>query len=154
MPSEQKRMSALRHATEILVKEIGLPSAANIAGKSTASLNRYYNSETGKSDTYMPIDVVAKLEAKSSFPYVTKCLADFHHITFQFNPEMAGKNGAVSSDVIKLSERFAMLMMKYNEAMLDNKISVNEAKSLIREASEIQKVLLEIKLHVGAEVDD
>ena len=50
--------------------------------------------------------------------------------------------------MITLSQRFAMLMAEYNLSTSDGVISINEAKRLLREAVELQKVLVEIKLHL------
>jgi len=56
--------------------------------------------------------------------------------------------GGINSDVIKLSQRFAMLMGEYNLSIEDGVISMNEAKRLLRETTAIQKVLLDMKLHL------
>ena len=56
--------------------------------------------------------------------------------------------GGINSDVIKLSQRFAMLMGEYNLSIEDGVISMNEAKRLLRETTAIQKVLLNMKLHL------
>ncbi|MFT4620729.1 MAG: hypothetical protein ACI90Y_002059, partial [Polaromonas sp.] len=53
-----------------------------------------------------------------------------------------------NSDVIKLSQRFAMLMAEYNQSIEDGVITINEAKRLLRETVAIQQVLLEMKLHL------
>ena len=50
--------------------------------------------------------------------------------------------------MIKLSQRFAMLMGEYNLSIEDGVISMNEAKRLLRETTAIQKVLLDMKLHL------
>lgn len=56
----------------------------------------------------------------------------------------------MNSDVIKLSQRFALLMAEYNTSMEDGVISVNEAKRLLRETTALQKVLIEMKMHLEA----
>ena len=57
----------------------------------------------------------------------------------------------INSDVVALSQRFAMLMGEYNSAISDGKISINEAKRLLRETLSIQQVLLEMKLNLEDE---
>ena len=59
--------------------------------------------------------------------------------------------GGINADVITLSQRFAMLMAEYNQAIGDGKISINEAKRLLRETLAIQQVLLEMKLNLEEE---
>ena len=54
-------------------------------------------------------------------------------------------------DVVALVQRFGMLMAEYNQAIGDGKISVNEAKRLLRETLAIQQVLLEMKLNLEDE---
>ena len=59
--------------------------------------------------------------------------------------------GGINSDVIMLSQRFAMLMGEYNQSIEDGIITVNEAKRLLRETTALQKVLIEMKLHLEEE---
>jgi hypothetical protein len=57
-----------------------------------------------------------------------------------------------NSDMVALSQRFAMLMGECNLAISDGKISINEAKRRLRETLSIQQVLLEMKLNLEEEV--
>ena len=57
------------------------------------------------------------------------------------------RSGGVNSDVIALSQRFAMLMSEYQQSIEDGVITVNEAKRLLRETSMLQQVLIDMKLH-------
>ena len=41
-----------------------------------------------------------------------------------------------------------MLMGEYNHSIEDGAISINEAKRLLRETQELQKVLVDMKLHL------
>ena len=50
-----------------------------------------------------------------------------------------------------LAQRFALLMSEYNMAISDGKISINEAKRLLRETLALQQVLLEMKLNLEEE---
>jgi hypothetical protein len=61
-------------------------------------------------------------------------------------------SGGVNADVVALSQRFAMLMAEYNQSIEDGVISLNEAKRLLRETTQIQEVLLSMKLHLEEEV--
>ncbi|MEO0358488.1 MAG: hypothetical protein AAF386_09375, partial [Pseudomonadota bacterium] len=60
-------------------------------------------------------------------------------------------SGGVNSDVVALSQRFAMLMAEYNISIEDGIITVNEAKRLLRETLALQQVLVEMKLHLEDE---
>jgi len=124
-----------------------------LTGKSKATLGRYYSDADEHGDRFMPIDVVAALEAGARFPHVTSALADLRGITLSYD---ATKHNAsskgVNQDVVALAQRFAMLMSEYNQAIGDGKISVNEAKRLLRETLALQQVLLDMKLNLEDEV--
>lgn len=143
--------SYLKKHTEALVKDVGIETACELTGRSKATLGRYYSAADEHADRFMPVDAVAALEAKSSYPHVTGALAEMRGITMSYDPERANREGGVNSDVIKLSQRFALLMAEYNRSMEDGVISVNEAKRLLRETTALQKVLIDMKMHLEAE---
>jgi hypothetical protein len=142
----------LKKHTEALVKDVGIEAACTLAGKSKATIGRYYSDADEHADRFMPIDVVAALETASSFPHVTSALADLRGITLAYDGTRRNANSSgVNADVVALSQRFAMLMGEYNIAISDGKISINEAKRLLRETLAIQQVLLEMKLNLEDE---
>jgi hypothetical protein len=101
----------------------------------------------------MPVDAVAKLENAASFPHVTSALADLKNITLSYDDRRpnAERSGGVNQDVIALSQRFAMLMTEYQQAIEDGIITVNEAKRLLKETVLLQHVLIDMKLHLEEE---
>ena len=99
----------------------------------------------------MPIDAVAALEAAASYPHVTSALAELQGITLSKDESQRNSKGGINSDVIQLSQRFAILMAEYQQSIEDGVISVNEAKRLLRETTALQKVLIEMKLHLEEE---
>ncbi|MBA3911881.1 MAG: hypothetical protein C0524_18880 [Rhodobacter sp.] len=144
--------SYLKKHTEALVKDVGIETACEITGKSKATIGRYYSENDEHDDRFMPIDVVAALESASRFPHVTSALADLRGITLSYDGEK--RNSAtkgVNQDVVALAQRFGMLMAEYNQAIGDGKITVNEAKRLLRETLAIQQVILEMKLNLEEE---
>ena len=143
----------LKKHTEALVKDVGIEAACQITGKSKATLGRYYSDNAEHTDRFMPVDAVAKLEEESSFPHVTSALADLKKISLSYDDRRpnAPDSGGVNSDVIALSQRFAMLMGEYQTAMEDGIITVNEAKRLLRETVNLQHVLIDMKLHLEEE---
>lgn len=143
----------LKKHTEALVKDVGVEAACALTGKSKATLGRYYSDSDEHEDRFMPIDVVASLEAASRFPHVTSALADLRGITLSYDAERrnAASKG-VNQDVVALAQRFAILMSEYNLAIGDGRISPNEAKRLLRETLAIQQVILEMKLNLEDEV--
>ncbi len=144
--------SYLKKHTEALVKDVGIEAACEITGKSKATLGRYYSDSDEHDDRFMPIDVVAALEGTSRFPHVTSALADLRGITFSYDGEKRNATSTgVNQDVVALAQRFGMLMAEYNQAIGDGKISVNEAKRLLRETLAIQQVILEMKLNLEDE---
>lgn len=144
--------SYLKKHTELLVKDVGIEAACALTGKSKATLGRYYSDQDEHGDRFMPIDVVAQLEEAAKFPHVTAGLADLRKITIAYDADRKNApSGNVNADVIALAQRFGMLMAEYNHAIGDGKISINEAKRLLRETLEIQKVLLEMKLNLEEE---
>lgn len=141
--------SYLKKHTEALVKDLGVEAAASISGKSKATLGRYYSDDPEHSDRFMPIDVVARLEKAAKFPHVTSGLADLVGVTLSYGDERRNAPaGGINSDVIVLSQRFAQLMAEYNISIADGRISINEAKRLLAETQAIQRVLMEMKLHL------
>jgi hypothetical protein len=79
-------------------------------------------------------------------------LAELRGITLSYDTTRRNTPvGGVNADVIALSQRFAMLMGEYTQAMEDGKITMNEAKRLLRETLELQRVLLDMKLHLEDE---
>lgn len=142
----------LKHHTEALVKSVGLEVACKLTGKSKATLGRYYSDALEHADRFMPIDAVAALEKVADYPHVTTALAELGGITLSY--DTAYKNsqqGNVNTDVIALSQRFAMLMAEYNQSMEDGIITLNESKRLLRETLAIQEVLLSMKLNLEEE---
>jgi hypothetical protein len=142
----------LKKHTEALVKDVGIETACTLTGKSKATLGRYYSDANEHDDRFMPIDVVAALEAAARFPHVTSALADLRGITMSYDTERRNAPSTdVNEDVVALSQRFAQLMAEYASAIGDGVISVNEAKRLLRETLAIQQVLLEMKLNLEEE---
>jgi hypothetical protein len=142
----------LKKHTEALVKDVGIEAACRLTGKSKATLGRYYSDDSEHADRFMPVDAVAQLEAAASYPHITSALAELKGVTLSLEEARSNDKGAVNTDVIILSQRFAMLMGEYNLSISDGKISVNEAKRLLRETLELQKILLDMKLHLEDEV--
>ncbi|MEJ6401363.1 hypothetical protein [Yoonia sp. 2307UL14-13] len=138
----------LKKHSEALVKDVGIETACSLTGRSKATLGRYYSAAEEHADRFMPVDAVAMLEAKSSYPFVTGALAELRGITMSYDPSKSNTDGGVNSDVIKLSQRFALLMAEYNRSMEDGIISVNEAKRLLQETNALQKVLIDMKMHL------
>lgn len=142
----------LKKHTEALVKDVGVEPACELTGKSKATLGRYYSDADEHADRFMPVDAVARLEAASSYPHVTSALAELKGITLsQDHDPLKNSTGGINADVIALSQRFALLMGEYNSSIEDGVISVNEAKRLLRETLEIQRVLMDMKLNLERE---
>ena len=142
----------LKKHSEALVKDVGIEAACTLTGKSKATLGRYYSDSDEHSDRFMPIDVVAQLEAAAGFPHVTSALAELRNITLSYDAEKRNATSSgVNHDVVVLAQRFAMLMSEYNLAISDGKISVNEAKRLLRETLALQQILLDMKLNLEDE---
>ena len=139
----------LKNHSEALVKAVGIETAGKLSGKSKATLGRYYSHAAEHSDRFMPIDVVAALEKEAEYPHVTSALADLSGVTISFNSEKRNAPaGGVNSDVIALSQRFAMLMSEYSQSIEDGIITINEAKRLLRETLALQHVLMDMKMHL------
>jgi len=145
--------SYLKKHSEALVKDLGIEAAARICGKSKATLGRYYSNDPDNSERFMPLDVAARLEAEASYPHVTVALADLAGVTLSWNEERRNaSSGSINSDVVALSQRFALLMAEYHVSIADGTISLNEAKRMLKEAQALQEVLLQgkLKLEEGA----
>lgn len=140
----------LKKHTELLVKDVGIEKACELTGKSKATLGRYYADHEEHADRFIPVDAVAALEQASSYPHVTSALAELGGITLSFDERRRNttRKGGVNSDVVALSQRFAMLMSEYHQSIEDGVISANEARRLLRETLELQQVLIDMKLHL------
>ena len=143
----------LKKHTELLVKDVGIETACKLTGKSKATLGRYYADHEEHSDRFIPVAAVAALEQESSYPHVTSALAELGGITLSFDERRSNedKKGGVNSDVVALSQRFAMLMAEYHQSIEDGVISANEARRLLRETLALQQVLVDMKLHLEDE---
>ena len=69
--------SYLKKHTEALVKDVGVEAAAELCGKSKATLGRYYSDADEHSDRFMPIDTVVALEAACRTCHATYRARDF-----------------------------------------------------------------------------
>jgi hypothetical protein len=140
----------LKKHTEALVKDVGIENACALTGKSKATLGRYYSDHDEHADRFMPIEAVALLEEAASYPHVTGALAELSGAALQYDERRPNtdRRGGVNSDVIALSQRFAMLMAEYQQSIEDGKITVNEAKRLLKETGMLQQVLIDMKLHL------
>ena len=145
--------SYLKKHTEALVKDVGIEPACQLTGKSKATLGRYYSDHDEHADRFMPIDAVAALEEAASYPHVTAALAELRGVGLEFDGSRRNtdRSGGVNADVIALSQRFAMLMAEYQQSIEDGVITVNEAKRLLRETTQLQQVLIDMKLHLEEE---
>ena len=89
----------LKKHTEALVKDVGIEAACALTGKSKATLGRYYSDASEHDDRFMPIDVVAALEAAARFPHVTSALADLRGITMSYDME---RRNSASTGIIRM----------------------------------------------------
>jgi hypothetical protein len=86
--------------------------------------------------------------AFASSPFVTKALAELQGMSLEYDENREDSTGALNSDVIKLSQRFASLMGEYNYSIADGVISLNEARRLLEETNSLQQALMDMKLHL------
>lgn len=141
--------SYLKKHTELLVKDVGIEAACELTGKSKATLGRYYSDAEEHADRFMPIDAVASLEKAARYPHVTAALSELKGITLSFGESRRNApSSGINADVIALSQRFAMLMSEYSQAIEDDIITINEAKRLLRETQALQQVLVDMKMHL------
>lgn len=152
MPRDTR--SYLKDHTEALVKDVGVEAACAVTGKSKATLGRYYSHHDEHGDRFMPIDAVAQLEKAASYPHVTSALAELAGLRIARASNAAtADDGHVTEDIALLSKRFATLMEAYALSIADGVITTNEARRMLSETLELQKVLIEMKLHLESSVD-
>jgi len=89
--------------------------------------------------------------------HVTTALAEVIGATVSRNSRESEASdhgaGGVNSDVIALSQRFAILMSEYHQSIEDGIITINEAKRLLRETVALQQVLVDMKMHLEEETN-
>ena len=148
-----KMGSYLKKHTAALVKDVGIEAACKLTGKSKATLGRYYSDHDEHADCFIPVDAVMALEEAASYPHVTGALAELQGIGLTFDGKRRNTKECanVNSDVIVLSQRFALLMAEYQQSIEDGVITINEAKRLLRETSQLQQVLIDMKLQLEEE---
>jgi hypothetical protein len=145
----------LKRHTERLIKDVGYAAACELTGRSKATLGRYFSEAEEHGDRFMPVDAVAALEAAARFPHVTAALAELNggqisRAGDRRNARDGTREEGVNAHVIALSQRFAILMAEYHRSIEDGVISVNEARRLLEETLELQRVLVEMKLRLEA----
>ena len=138
----------LKLHTEALIKDLGYAKACEVSGKSKATLGRYASLAAENTDRYIPVNVLLDLERVATVPFVTKALAELQNMSLEYDENRRDQTGALNSDVIKLSQRFATLMGEYNHSIEDGVISLNEAKRLLDETNALQQVLMDMKMHL------
>jgi len=146
----------LKRHTERLIKDVGYAKACELTGRSKATLGRYFSEADEHADRFMPVDAVAALEAAASFPHVTAALAELNGGQMSYGSDRRNSmrndtKGSVNTNVIELSQRFALLMGEYHVSIEDGVISINEARKLLEETLALQKVLVEMKLRLEAD---
>lgn len=150
---QDARGEYLKRHTDALIKDIGYAKACEVSGKSKATLGRYASLMDENADRYMPVNVLVELELAASAPFVTKALAELQGLKLEHNDGQGPGDGELNSDVILLSQRFATLMAEYNHSISDGVISLNETRRLLDETNALQKVLVDMKLHLQEHVD-
>ncbi|MGB3553928.1 MAG: phage regulatory CII family protein [Jannaschia sp.] len=149
----QNIQTYLKAHTEALVKELGVEASCAATGRSKATIGRYYSRHGEHEDRFIPIDAVARLEAEAGYPHVTAALAELAGLTIaRGRTSDPDPNGHVAGDVAVVSQRFAQLMNAYASAMADNRITPAEARRMLSETMELQRVLVDMKLRLEAEV--
>lgn len=138
----------LKLHTEALIKDLGYARACKVSGKSKATLGRYASLVPENADRFIPVNVLLVLEREASVPFVTKALSELHGMSLEYDDSREDPTGALNSDVIKLSQRFATLMGEYNHSIEDGVISLNETKRLLDETNALQQVLVDMKMHL------
>lgn len=147
-PGQAAAGDYLKWHTEALIKDLGYAKACEVSGKSKATLGRYASLAPENADRYIPVNVLLDLERVATVPFVTKALAEMQNMSLEFGKDRDDPTGALNSDVIKLSQRFATLMGEYNHSIADGVISLNETKRLLDETNALQQVLVDMKKHL------
>jgi hypothetical protein len=138
----------LKRHTEALIKDLGYAKACEVSGKSKATLGRYASLQDENSDRFIPVNVLVELEMAASLPFVTKAIAELQQLKLEYGDDKDTDSDGLNSDVIRLSQRFAILMAEYNHSIADGIISINETRRLLDETNALQKVLMDMKLHL------
>ena len=138
----------LKRHTEALIKSMGYARACEVSGRSKATLGRYASLADEDADRFIPVNVAVELESSCGKPLVTKAMAELQGMYLESGDVSGDRPGGLNSDVIALSQRFAILMAEYNHSIADGVISLNEAKRLLEETNALQEVLVEMKMHL------
>jgi len=123
---------SLKAATRALI-------AANGTQVQAAAVTRLDQSDLSRGgsnaylDRFLPLDVIADLEAASGEPLVTHALAELSGCVL-IEPPSAETGEAISREVGRSAQRFGELMQHYGLAAADAVIDAGEAKQIEADA--------------------
>ena len=111
-----------------LSTQVRAGSKASISSAGSSSLSwpytwLYASLAPENADRYIPVNVLLELEREATVPFVTKALSELQGMSLEYDETRGDPTGALNSDVIKLSQRFATLMGEYNQSIEDGIIS-------------------------------
>jgi len=139
----------LKAATHALLDQFGgQGSAALFTRVSQQTLSRYCGFEDDNVERFVPIDVVVDIELKLGNPIVTRALAGLSDhllikrpIAIATSKDNARQLGVVAKECGEVISAFA-------EVVADDKIEVNEAKCVRKEAMETMAVMAALVEHM------
>lgn len=146
----------LKRHTEALVKDVGLEAACRHSGKSKATLGRYYSMHEEHAQRFITVDSVVLLERAASYPHVTSAMAELAGLSTRMGRDHVPAKmepGHVNTDIAATAQRFAMLVNAYANAVADRGITRAEANEMLSETMALQRILVDMKMHLVAEGD-
>lgn len=131
---------ALKAATRQLVDYAGGGNrAAQVSRLGQSEYSRGGSLTPDNAERFLPIDVVADLEAATGQPVVTRLLAEFCDCLLIELPK--GDAGVLAAEAGLSAQRFGELMAEYGKAIADGSIDAREAPEVLRHIRQLMVAL-------------
>ena len=130
----------LKAQTEALIKNVGIAEAARLSNRSRKRIKQYFADSSECEHRFIPIDVVAAIEAKAERPYVSLALAELNS-AFSAETKPVETVNQTTFQVSGIAQDFALVMANYFANDQTRPLSRNEVTSLFASIIEFQSSL-------------
>lgn len=143
---------AIRAATRKLISTVGGPvAAAGVTRGDHQNISRYGSAHPDNAERFMPIDVVADLEAECEQPVLTSLLARMTGHMLVTVPQVSPSGSPLAAITAASLKETADVFVALGASLGDGRLSKAEAEAIAREIDEALAKLAALKLQVLAE---
>lgn len=147
-----REYQAIKAATRRLVSAAGGPSAASdVTRGAHQHMSAYGSAHPDQADRFMPVDVVADLEAQVEQPILTAALARLGGFLLVPQPRADRLGAALAIAAAKALKETSEVFVSVAERSADGEICADDAAAISKEIDEAMIKLAALKLQVQAE---